>query len=438
MIKEQGCACGKAHINPIDKVIIGKDVLGTLPAVLAEYGAKKVFVLSDLNTYRVAGKAACDILTAAGIPFTSYTLEEATPEPDEKTTGSMLLHYDPTCNVLLTVGSGVLNDTAKLLAAAADLPYIIVATAPSMDGYASQSSSMCRDGLKISLGSRTPNVIIGDVNILKEAPMDMLRSGLGDMLAKYVSICEWRIANLITGEYYCEEVAEMVRQALKKCTDNAKGLLERDAVAVQAVFEGLVNSGIAMSYAGVSRPASGVEHYLSHVWDMRGVSFGTPVDSHGTQCAIGTLIATRFYEKLKQITPDREKALAYVRAFDYSAWSQTLTAFLGKAAKCMIALEAKEKKYDVAAHAERLERILANWDHILCIINEELPSSAEIADLLDTIGAPKSMSEIGIDEDLLPKTFHATKDIRDKYVLSRLCWDLGVIDEIAATENTEH
>lgn len=432
MIKEQGCACGKAHINPIDKVIVGKDVLGTIPGVLAEYGAKKVFVLSDPNTYRAAGEAVCKVLTEAGIPFTSYTIEESAPEPDEKTTGAMLLHYDPTCNAILTVGSGVLNDTAKLLAAAADLPYIIVATAPSMDGYASQSSSMCRDGLKISLGSRTPNVIIGDVNILKEAPMDMLRAGLGDMLAKYVSICEWRIANLITGEYYCEEVAEMVRQALKKCTDNAKGLLARNEVAVQAVFEGLVNSGIAMSYAGVSRPASGVEHYISHVWDMRGVSFGTPVDSHGTQCAIGTLLATRFYEKLKKITPDKEKALSYVRSFDYTAWSKTLTELLGKAAKSMIALEAKEKKYDVAAHAPRLELILANWDNILRIIDEELPSSTEIEALLDTIGAPKSMSEIGIEESLLPLTFHATKDIRDKYVLSRLCWDLGIIDEIVA------
>lgn len=435
MILEKGCACGKAHINPIDKVIIGKDVLGNIPAVLEEYGATKVFVLSDPNTFRAAGRAVCDVLTEAKIPFTSYTMEEASPEPDEKTTGAMLLHYDPTCNAILTVGSGVLNDTAKLLAAAANLPYIIVATAPSMDGYASQSSSMCRDGLKISLGSRTPNVIIGDVNILKEAPMDMLRSGLGDMLAKYVSICEWRIANLITGEYYCEEVAQMVRDALKKCTDNAKGLLSRDEEAVQAVFEGLVNSGIAMSYAGVSRPASGVEHYLSHVWDMRGVSFGTPVDSHGTQCAIGTLLATRFYEKLKTITPNKEKALAYVRSFDYKSWSETLKAFLGKAAKSMIELEAKEKKYDVTAHAERLDRILANWDNILRIIDEELPSSAQIEALLDTIGAPKSMHEIGIDDALLPKTFHATKDIRDKYVLSRLCWDLGVIDEITAVTN---
>ena len=53
----------------------------------------------------------------------------------------------------------------------------------------------------------------------------------------------------------------------------------------QAVFDGLVIGGIAMAYAGVSHPASGVEHYFSHVWDMRGLEFGTKVDLHGIQCA---------------------------------------------------------------------------------------------------------------------------------------------------------
>ena len=103
------------------------------------------------------------------------------------------------------------------------------------------------------------------------------------MLAKYVSICEWRIANLITGEYYCETIAQMVRTALKKCVDNAEGLLKRDEEAIKAVFEGLIIGGVAMSYAGVSRPASGVEHYFSHVWDMRALEFGTNMDLHGIQ-----------------------------------------------------------------------------------------------------------------------------------------------------------
>ena len=341
-----------------------------------------------------------------------------------------MMHYDTSCDIIIGVGSGVVNDIAKILSNISGKPYIIVGTAPSMDGYASASSSMTRDGLKISLPSRSADVIIGDTDILCQAPLHMMKAGLGDMIAKYVSICEWRISHLITGEYYCEDIAQLIRSALKRCTDNAAGLLQRDEAAVQAVFEGLVIGGVAMNYAGLSRPASGVEHYISHVLDMRGAEYGIPVDLHGIQCAIGTVIAVALYEKIRKITPDREKALAYAAAFDKEAWFSQLRQLLGKGAESMIALEAKEGKYDVAAHKERLEVILAHWDEILQIMDEELPSSAQLDVLMDTIEAPKTLASIGVDEGMLPVIFRATKDIRDKYVLSRLAWDLGVLDEI--------
>jgi glycerol-1-phosphate dehydrogenase [NAD(P)+] len=93
-------------------------------------------------------------------------------------------------------------------------------------------------------------------------------------------------------------------------------------------------------------------------------------------------------------------------------------------------LEKKEKKYDKTAHAARLEVILSNWDNILHIMDEELPSAEAICTLLDAIDAPKTMSDIGLDEKTLSMTFFAAKDIRDKYVLPRLAFDLGVIEEL--------
>ena len=429
-IKSESCECGKAHINPIGEILVGSGVIKELGAVLSKMGIKKPFVLSDINTYRAAGEYVCRVLMESGIAYKSYVLDEEMPEPDEKTVGSAVMNYDPSCDAVIAVGSGVINDTGKILAATGNKPYIIVGTAPSMDGYASATSSMTRGGLKISLPSKSADVIVGDLDILKNAPMHMLVSGLGDMLAKYISICEWRIANLITGEYYCEEIAGLVRTALKKCVDNAKGLLERNEEAVKAVFEGLVIGGIAMTYAGVSRPASGVEHYFSHVWDMRGVEFGEKVELHGIQCAVGTLLAAKYYEKLKAVKPDKEKALAYATAFDYGAYSAQLTEFLGKGARSMIELEKTEGKYDLDRHAKRIDIIIANWDRILKIIDEEIPASSELDELFSLIGAPKTVREIGIDPSTVPFTFKATKDIRDKYVLSRLCWDLGIIDEI--------
>ena len=419
------CSCGKPH-SFTGQVCIENGAIFRLPDFIK--GFKKPFILSDKNTFAAAGKTLCRVLDENKIAYTSYSFEEDALEPDENSVGSAVMHFDNSCDVIIAVGSGVINDIGKILSCISGKFYIIVATAPSMDGYASASSSMTREGLKISLPTRSADVIIGDIDVLKNAPLKMLKSGLGDMLAKYVSICEWRISHLITGEYYCETVADLIRQALKRCVDNAGGLLRREDAAVKAVFEGLVIGGVAMNYAGLSRPASGVEHYISHILDMRGVEFGTPVDFHGIQCAIGTLIATGLYEKLLTITPDKNKALAFANSFDYSAWQDELRRLLGRGAESMIALEAKEKKYDVALHGKRLSIILSHWDDILEIIQQELIPSEELKKLMRNLDMPLTLKDIGVDEALLPVIFKATKDIRDKYVLSRLTWDLGVTD----------
>ena len=235
---------------------------------------------------------------------------------------------------------------------------------------------------------------------------------------------------LVCGEYYCPEIAALVRDALQLCVSQADRLLQRDPQAVQAVFEGLIIAGVAMNYAGLSRPASGVEHYISHVIDMRAAQFGTPAQLHGIQCAVGTLLAVRLYENLKTVTPDKAKARKYVQNFSFADWSAQLRTLLGKAAESMIALEAKEHKYDPDLHARRLDILVENWNGILQIMEQELPASGQLEALLDTIGAPKTLSQIGTEDNMFPVIFRATKDIRDKYVLSRLCWDLGVLDEI--------
>ena len=423
------CPCGRNHTVAVDDVVIGSGVVNRLPELVRKYG-KKPFVVADVNTFAAAGERVCEILKAAGISYGSFVFKDKALEPDEKAVGAAFMHYDPACDVIVGVGSGVINDICKILSNISGKPYIIVGTAPSMDGYASATSSMSRDGVKISLNSRCADVIIGDTDILKTAPVHMLKSGLGDMLAKFVSIAEWRIAHLITGEYYCEEVAQLIRSAVKKCVSNAEGLLRREDAALEAVFEGLVIGGVAMAYAGVSRPASGVEHYFSHVWDMRGLEFGTQVDLHGIQCAMATVKAVELYEKVMALTPDWEKAHAYVKSFDLEAWNGVLRQFLGSSADTMIELEKKEGKYRKDTHAARFRLIEANWDAILKILKEELPDAEELCKLMDAVGISRDLTTIGVSSEDAKITFRATKDIRDKYVLSRLAWDLGILDEL--------
>jgi len=427
------CSCGKVHKAALEELVIGNGVIFRLPEFVKKYGAAKPFLLADTNTFAAAGASVCNALTNAGIPFGKYVFPQSHLEPDEQAVGSACMHFDPDCDLIVGIGSGVINDIGKILSRVTGKRYIIVATAPSMDGYASATSSMSRDGLKVSINSRCPDVIIGDLDVLKNAPEHMLRSGLGDMLAKYVSIAEWRIANIITGEYYCEAVAQLIRTALQKCVENAEGLMRRQEDAVRAMFEGLVIGGIAMAYAGVSRPASGVEHYFSHVWDMRGLQFGSRVDLHVIQCAAATLVSVKLYEQLKKCVPQEKKAAAYVESFDYHVWSGQLRAFLGQSAETMIALEAKEGKYDKKTHPARFACIRENWSQILKILEQELPPAWELEALMEQVGLYTDPAALGVDQGELALSFRATKDIRDKYVLSRLAWDLGVLEDLCAS-----
>ena len=424
------CACGKTHTTAVEHVTIEEGAINAIPGYAKAYGAKKAFIIGDINTYPLAGDKITAMLEAEGICCTSYIFKERRLEPDEKAVGSLVLHYDAKSDIIISIGSGVINDISKIIAYQTNTPYVIVASAAFMDGYAAGSSSMAIDGVKVTVPAKSPDVIIGDINILNGAPIHMAKAGLGDMLAKYVSICEWRLSNIINGEYYCEEVAEFTRQSLRACVNGAKGLLDRNSESMKMLFEGLINCGKAMDYAGCSRPGGGVEHYFSHIWDMRGLDFGTPTSSHGMQVALGTLNTIKCYQELKNITPNREKALAYAKNFDFADWSEQLRTFVGKGAEAMIALEAKEKKYDLDKHAARLEVILEKWDDILRIIDEELPSVEEFEAILDSIEAPKTLEAIGLDSSTLAMTLKSTKDIRDKYVLPRLLWDIGELDEV--------
>lgn len=433
---QKACSCQRKHTVALSHAVIENNAIEKLSDYVCLFNCKKPFLLADVHTFAAAGKNVCAALERREIPYEKYVFQIDRLEPDEASVGSAVMHFDKTCDLVIAIGSGVINDIGKILANIAGLPYFIVGTAPSMDGYASSTSSVTMDGVKVSLPSKCPDVIIGDTEILKNAPLNMLQAGFGDMLAKYISIAEWRIAHEITGEYYCERVAELIRDALRQCIKNSRGLLNREEEAVRAVFEGLVIGGAAMSFAGVSRPASGAEHYISHIWDMRSVEFGTKTELHGIQCAVATAIVSELYERLLTVSPNKEKALNYVHSFSYGEWSKRLTEFVGTGADAMIALEKKEQKYGLENHAKRLEIILDKWDKICDIIREEIPTRKEIEELLDLIGAPKTPKEIGLGDDL-KTTFLATKDIRDKYVLSRLLWDIGLLDEFSQTLDPE-
>ena len=414
--------------------IIESGALKQIAREAQRLGATKAFLVGDTNTFDLAGDEIACALAACGMESTPFIFKDTHLAPDAQAMGTLFLRYDNTCDLIIGIGSGVINDVCKLLAHHTNNPYIIVATAPSMDGYASPLSSMILDSLKVSISSKHAEVLIADLDILMRAPMHMIQAGPGDMLAKYTSICEWRLGHLITGEFYDEAIADSVRQAVRQCVQNAAGLLRREPTAIKAVMEGLVLTGEAMKKAGVSRPASGAEHYFSHLWEMRGLEFHTPTDLHGIECAVATRLCVNLYWHLTEITPDEARAREYAEHFSQCAWNDSLRAFLGKAAEPMITLETTEGKYNKEKHKTRLDIILKHWHESVRTIQEELPTREEFDALFSLLHLPMTPLELGHSPDTVAMTVKAGKDIRDKYVLPRLLWDFGILDDFCKIE----
>ena len=427
------CPCGKHHACALDDLRIGSGALAGVSDMVRALGCKKPFIVCDDHTFEVAGKQVDALLTAAGIPHMLYIIPCAGQKiaPAEWEVGSVLMHFDPSCDLFLGVGSGVINDICKVLGHATGLKSAIVGTAPSMDGFASNSSAMEINHVKMTLFNRAPKGILLDTDILRQAPMRMLWAGLGDMAAKYIALCEWRMSNIVTGEYYCEAVARLMRAALKRVIDAAAGIPGRDPQAIRAIGEGLVISGIAMAYAEISRPASGTEHYFSHMWEMMALERNQPYDLHGIQVGIGTAMMLKLYRKFREITPDREKAAAYWQAMTPEKWEAQIRRIFGKTAPEIIEMERKGQKNDPAAHQERLDRIIAHWNDIMAAVNEELPDEKALLSLMESTGMPLKPSQIGISVEDTVNAFVGARDARLKYMCCSLLWDLGLTDEFA-------
>lgn len=426
------CGCGKRHVNDAVKaLVVRQGALEEIPRLLKEMDCHHPFLVMDLNTKAAAGDEVVRILEKAHIPLSTFVYETTSPvPPTEEELGKVVMRWDPEADGILAIGSGVINDLSKFVSRATGRHYILVLTAPSMDGMVSPTSSVDVDGLKVSLPSATAWAVVADLDVLADSPRHMIASGLGDMLAKYISLTEWKLSNLVNGEYYCPEIAAMLRQALDSELRAAPKLLDGDREAVKEVTDGLLLAGCAMAYAGVTRPASGMEHYISHIIDMRHLAFGTPCDLHGIQCGVATLYVLRMYERIRMIDHiDIRKANAYAAEFSYEEWKQVLRGYVGPAAESMIALEAKEHKYDLAGHEKRLAVIARKWPEIRQVLST-LPKADEVEDVMRSLSMPVRLEEVGVETRDIPTHVKCTKDIRKKYVGSWLLWDIGLLDEI--------
>ena len=317
---EYSCACGKSHKVDIQAIRVGSGVIQELPGILRDLGASHIFLVTDNYTYEAAGRQVEQLLDQAGLSYHKRVFQTETPlVPNEYALGSVLAAMTSQDDMLLAVGSGTLNDVTKYVSARTGMPYVIAATAPSMDGYASTVAPTILDGFKTTLPAVYPAAIVADVGILKDAPMPMLTAGFGDIIGKFTSLADWRLSHQLNGEYYCPEVAGVIEAAVETCAANAKALAQREPQAIQAVTEALILSGLAMGMVGVSRPASGAEHQMAHYWEMDALRRGEEHPLHGNAVGASAVIAASLYElaaaELPQgfTPPDKARIVACLR-----------------------------------------------------------------------------------------------------------------------------
>ena len=427
--KPMACSCGHEHRTLLKKIDIEKGALKRLPGLIQEMGYAHVFMVCDVNTWEAAGKAVEELLCSRGIDHKYLVIQEKELVPDEKAAGTVITAFPGKTDLILAVGSGTLNDLCKFISFQVGVDYMVCATAPSMDGFASVGAALITNHVKTTYDAHVPVAIIGDTEVLSQAPMEMIVAGLGDILGKYTCLMDWKMAHLIEGEYYCEKIADMVRQAVTVVAEQSSRIKDRNPEAVKAITEALVLTGVAMSFVGNSRPASGSEHHLSHYWEMQFQMAGKKPVLHGIKVGVGLLTVLNMYRRLAQEKVDFS-ALKELE-FDKDAWKAKVCECYKDAAEGILALEEECGKNSQEKRLKRLERLEEVWPELVSLISEELPDLEEMRQMLEEPGAPVTPQQIGISMKQVKDGIILAKEVRNRFTILQILWDLGLLEQYA-------
>lgn len=414
------CECGQRHACAVREAVIGHGALDEVGRLLG--ACRSVALACDRNTWRAAGEQVARRLEAEGFEVSLCRYEgDGVLIPDEAAVARLEACLTERTQAIVGVGSGVINDLCKYVSGAHDLPYMIVATAPSMDGFASVGAAMILGGMKVTVDRRVPRWIVGDTAVLKDAPLDMIRAGIGDILGKYSCLNDWKISHVLNGEAFCPRVYRLVMDEVRACREHLDAAMRRDEQAVGALMRSLVTVGVCMAYVGNSRPASGSEHHLSHYFEITGVLRGEKYLPHGVDVAYSTVLTCRLREMLLAASPADFSA-----GFDRAAWERSVRAEYGSLADSVIALQEKSALFG----RDRLPVIREKWDELRAIL-AEAPSAQEIEGLLCRAGYRREELLHTYGEEKLRRAIVFAKELKDRYTLLNLLADTGLLSRFA-------
>jgi len=459
------CSCGASHVPGVRRVVLAPGSITLMAEIFEEAGdAGPLLLVADPDTWDAAGARVARMLNSAGLRvFEAITARRPHADDAELERLRPALTRNP--KRIVAVGSGTIGDLGKALAAEAGIPLMTVGTAASMNGYASSIVALTIGGLKITRPARCPDILLFDTDVLAAAPPHMTAAGFGDLASKPVSGADWVLSHRLLGEALCPAALSMTDAAASRARAAAADIGAGKPRAIGTLVEALVLSGVSMTIAGASSPASGGEHLLSHYLDISAVGSGAwrrEPRLHGEQVAVGTLVSLALYRRIREtgVAAAREavskagpvgeavsksgsggepvskaglggepvsKASAGGEAEETDEELARLHAHLPEAARAALLREAVRKRSRTPARSERLERLERDWDALWTDLDAQLAGTAGLASDLRAAGAPTRFSEIGVSRDLAVALILRARHMRDRFTVLDLAADLGLL-----------
>ena len=420
--------CGKQHFVPIKKVVTEKGALNSLSEFVSSLvKGKQLLVLSDDITYEVAGKKCAEILNEK-YEVTSLVLtpkESKTVQAEEKYLPGIFEQLQGK-NAILTVGTGSITDMGKYVAGKLNVPAICFPTAPSMNAYTSEIAALLVKGLKVTLPAKPAIGVLTDLNIISQAPLELIKAGFADSLAKAFANADWKLSSLLTGEDYCPLPLEITTEAESKYIDKGDELLRRNETVISYLMDGLNAGGISMIIAGETSPASGGEHLISHFLDMFAHHENRELFSwHGLQVGLGIMVSARIYERMKNLSARQVEQRLSHRQVDYG---KEMASF-GKD----VFFNEQEFGKKVPFLKELPKKLPLLWDQIKEEVFSLVYSPEQMQEYLGKAKCPLCFEEIGVDKNLTYRTIMNARYIRGRMTILDIADELGILKEIAET-----
>jgi glycerol-1-phosphate dehydrogenase [NAD(P)+] len=380
-------------------VYVGADALARLVAFCSERDLRRLALVADPNTYEALGRRAEEALRAAGCEVRTIVLQRHDIGADAQSVYQVLLALDNERYTFVSAGSGTVTDVARFVSHRSNTGFIALPTAASVDGYTSIGAPMIVDGAKVTESAHGPLAVFADLPTLCAAPRSLTAAGFGDLIAKLTSVSDWEIGHLVWDEPFDAEIARRARQAVWDSVDTLDALAAAECDGIEALFDGLIESGFCMLDFGETRPASGYEHHISHFWEMLLLREGRHSVFHGAKVGVGVLASARVYDRLRALSAEEAAQRAARAALpDRSTDEAAIRAAYRQQAEAVINGHAPFLAMTPEQFDGIKQRVVDRWTEIQAAV-ALVPGEAEMRGWLERLGGATTASDISISQE---------------------------------------